>query len=193
MAKKLIDIVSNGTVAQQEIVFEDATGADAGAIAPARSLQVGGVLVAPANPIPVNDLGIGLPGETAATADTSSAGLVGLLKRVLVRLTSLFQGVAGTPNTNVITVQGISEGAAVSVSVVSAQRTPALTRATAAGSIVAGATYVSVANIGNANATVLGQVIEPGLSIPFPTRAGETLAAISYDATGTTLLIQRQA
>lgn len=112
MAKKLVDVVSNGVAAPQELVVENAIGTDAGAIAPARALQVGGALVAPANPVPVTDAAIGLPGDAAAANDGGAAGLVGLTKRLLTRLTALFQGAAGTPNTNVITIQGIAGGIA---------------------------------------------------------------------------------
>lgn len=110
MSKKTIDIVANGVTSQQEIVVENAIGADVGAIAPARSIQIGGKLAASDNPLPVSSLGLGLPDEVAASTDSANSGLTGLIKRLLTRLTILFQGVAGTPNTNVITVQGIASG-----------------------------------------------------------------------------------
>ncbi|HEY9747269.1 MAG TPA: hypothetical protein V6C63_01105 [Allocoleopsis sp.] len=78
------------------------------------------------------------------------------------------------------------------IKVISVQRTPTITRATNVGTVAAGATYVAISNIGNNNGLVLGQTLEPGLTVPFPTRIGETLSAIGYDGTGTILYIQRQ-
>lgn len=48
--------------------------------------------------------------DTAASSDTANAGIISLFKRLLTRITSLFQGSAGTPNSNVVTVQGIANG-----------------------------------------------------------------------------------
>lgn len=70
--------------------------------------------------------------------------------------------------------------------------TPSVVRVTsAAGSpIAAGAKSVSISNTGGANGLVLGAVIKPGETLSWS--AGDmnnTLTAISYDGTGTELLI----
>jgi len=70
------------------------------------------------------------------------------------------------------------------------QRTPTLTRTTTTGTIAAGAVYISIANIGNATGSVLGTTIDPGITVDFPTRWGETLGEIPYSAEGTEFLIQ---
>lgn len=71
------------------------------------------------------------------------------------------------------------------------ERIPTLLKVTTAGTIAAGSTYLSFYNAGSTNALVLGTVLDPGLSISIPTRSNETLAAVSYDATGTILVIVR--
>lgn len=64
-------------------------------------------------------------------------------------------------------------------------------RTDATGSpIAAGAKYVSFYNAGTMDATVLETVLKKGESIDFPTTMNDTLPAISYDATGTELVIQ---
>jgi cobalamin synthase len=70
--------------------------------------------------------------------------------------------------------------------------TPSILRATnAAGSpIAAGAKSVSISNTGGVNGLVLGTIIKPGETLSWS--AGDmnnTLTAISYDGTGTELLI----
>ena len=70
--------------------------------------------------------------------------------------------------------------------------TPSMSRVTsAAGSpIAAGAKSVSISNTGGANGLVLGVIIKPGETVNWS--AGDnnnTLTAISYDGTGTELLI----
>jgi hypothetical protein len=73
------------------------------------------------------------------------------------------------------------------------QRTPTLTRVTdATGSpIVAGAVEVSVYNAGNSNGVLLGAIIKKGETITFKVNnQKDTLGAISYDGTGTELVIQ---
>ena len=54
------------------------------------------------------------------------------------------------------------------------------------GSIPAGALNGGVLNTGNANGTFNGQIIQPGIQIPFK---GPLAAAIAYNGTGTTLEI----
>lgn len=68
--------------------------------------------------------------------------------------------------------------------------TPVMLWTTAAGTVAAGAHAVSVANMGNANGTLLGAVLKPSEIIDFkPSNINATLAAIAYDATGTEFLI----
>lgn len=69
-------------------------------------------------------------------------------------------------------------------------RTPALLRATGAGSVAIGKRAVSVSNVGSANGTVLGTTIKPGETINIDAGSErDTLAAVAYDGTGTELLI----
>ena len=72
----------------------------------------------------------------------------------------------------------------------STTRTPTLTSTTTTGTIAAGCVSVSVANIGSGNGILLGQTIVPGVVIDFVAPWGDTIGAISYNATGTTFLIQ---
>lgn len=63
-------------------------------------------------------------------------------------------------------------------------------RATGAGTVGTNAFNLSVANIGNANATFNGLIVEPGLSLSWDGCGFPLLTAtIPYDATGTTLVI----
>jgi hypothetical protein len=71
------------------------------------------------------------------------------------------------------------------------QKTPGLTRTSAAGTVAAGAISVSIYNAGIANGTVLGSTIKPGESLTWATYANDTLAAIAYDGTGTELVITK--
>jgi hypothetical protein len=71
-------------------------------------------------------------------------------------------------------------------------RTPNLLRATGAGSIAVSAFSVSVANVGNANGTVLGGIIKPGEILNFDAGALNnfyTSGTFAYDGTGTELVI----
>ena len=73
------------------------------------------------------------------------------------------------------------------------QRTPTLTRVTnATGSpIASGAVEVSVYNAGNSDGVLLGATIKKGETITFKVNnQKDTLGAISYDGTGTELVIQ---
>lgn len=68
--------------------------------------------------------------------------------------------------------------------------TPNIIRATASGSIPAGAYSFSVANLGAANGTLLGQTIKPSEIINFDAGSlNNVYGAVAYDATGTELLI----
>lgn len=64
-----------------------------------------------------------------------------------------------------------------------------MTTATAAGTVAAGARSVSIANSGTADATVAGGSLPAGAAIAWDAPVGASLGAITYDATGTTLMI----
>jgi len=70
-----------------------------------------------------------------------------------------------------------------------APSTASLTNATGVGSTPAGAIEVSFANIGAANAIVAGTTILPGTAVNYQAGTNGTIAAIAYNATGTTLAI----
>ena len=68
--------------------------------------------------------------------------------------------------------------------------TPSLIRATGIGTIPAGAYSFSVANVGLLNGLLLGVAINPGEIISFDAGSlNNTYGAVSYDGTGTELLI----
>lgn len=67
--------------------------------------------------------------------------------------------------------------------------TPNLIRDTAAGSVAAGARSVTVYNAGGADGLVLGQIIKPGESLSWSAGLSNTLGAVSYDGSGTELVI----
>jgi len=74
----------------------------------------------------------------------------------------------------------------------STTRTPALIRATGAGSIAAGARSISVFNAGNAAGSILGVAsnILPGEVFEFSAGGeNDVLSVFAYDGTGTTLVI----
>lgn len=75
------------------------------------------------------------------------------------------------------------------VRVDSAARAASLVSATAAGSVAAGATSAEFENAGGANATVAGAALPAGKKVRFVAPEADTLGAIAYDGTGTTLLI----
>lgn len=69
-------------------------------------------------------------------------------------------------------------------------RTPAMFRASATGVITAGKRSVSISNAGNANGAVMGTILLPGEIVTFDAGSlKDTLGAITYDGTGTDLLI----
>jgi len=80
--------------------------------------------------------------------------------------------------------------APVGVTLPAVQRTPGLLTTSTTGTIAAGSVSCSIANTGSGNGIVLGQTIEPGISLDWTAPPGETIGAIPYDGTGTTLLIQ---
>jgi hypothetical protein len=71
----------------------------------------------------------------------------------------------------------------------STQRTPSLTSVTSSGTIALGSRSVSIANIGSAAGTILGTSVDAGMTVNFTAQGSDTLAAIAYNATGTTFLI----
>lgn len=77
------------------------------------------------------------------------------------------------------------------VQAITTVRIPTLQSITAPATITAGAHYLSIRNMGNAVGTVLGANIPPGAGVTFPCQGRDTLAAISIDGTGTTLLVER--
>lgn len=69
------------------------------------------------------------------------------------------------------------------------ERVPSIYSSTEEGSVATGAIHVSVANVGDAPATVAGGPLPPFLAVSFSAPAGDTLSAIDFDATGTVLVI----
>ena len=119
-----IDTEVDNVKTTREIVVEPAKNSTA--VAPANAIQYSGNLVSESNKFPVevtfpqsqatSDPALGKAEDAAASSDSASVGLIPLAKRVLTRLTFLFQGTAGNPNANVITVQGITNGQSILVS-----------------------------------------------------------------------------
>ena len=105
-------------------------------------------------------LAIGGTDDSSATNDTGSFPLISLLKRLL------------------------------SVKLLIKTQTPSFTSVTTSGTITAGSTSISVANVGNFDGTVLGTTLPAGASIEFNANWIHTLGSLPYDATGTTFLIQ---
>jgi hypothetical protein len=69
-------------------------------------------------------------------------------------------------------------------------RVPHYELSTSTGSTLAGVYSFSIANVGSANGTIVGNVILPGVTVNFDAGAlNNTLATIDYDATGTTFVI----
>jgi len=67
---------------------------------------------------------------------------------------------------------------------------PVMIRSSAAGTVAAGKRSIAFFNAGNADATVTGAVLKPGETVSFSADGlRDTLAAASYDGTGTDLLI----
>lgn len=71
----------------------------------------------------------------------------------------------------------------------SVQETPAISTVAAAGSVTAGKRSVTIFNQGGAAGTVMGASVAAGLAVTFSAHGNNTLAAIAYDATGTSFLI----
>jgi len=67
--------------------------------------------------------------------------------------------------------------------------TPALTASSTTGTIAAGAIEVSIAVVGSTPATVLGVSVPSGASVEWRSPPGKVLDSISYDASGSQILI----
>ena len=68
------------------------------------------------------------------------------------------------------------------------QSTPTVTRATAPGNVPAGCRRITIRNSGNANGVVLSTPIKPAEQFDFSVSQG-TLGAVTYDGTGTELVV----
>ena len=68
-------------------------------------------------------------------------------------------------------------------------RTPTILSTTTTGTVAAGATSVGFSNEGTVAATVAGGALPAGRTVSFIAPDGDTLAAIAYTATGTTLVV----
>jgi len=80
--------------------------------------------------------------------------------------------------------------AAFSAKFTAVVRTPVMVRASAAGTVPAGARSASIYNAGGGNATVLGATLLPGERVSFSADGeDDTLAVIAYNGTGTDLLV----
>lgn len=100
----------------------------------------------------------------------------------------LVQSVGG--GTDITTLENSATAIHAAIGANTDTYTPGLIRATAAGTVSAGMFEVSVANVGIANGTVLGATIKPDEIVTFRCASGgHKLAAVSYDGTGTELLI----
>ena len=106
-----------------------------------------------------------------------------------------FQAGSNTPGTPVAPITYVNPNsylATLVTNTTSVQRTPNLIRATGAGTIAPLSYDFSVSNVGLGNGTVLGGTIKPGETLNFAAGAlGNfyTASSISYDGTGTELVI----
>jgi hypothetical protein len=75
----------------------------------------------------------------------------------------------------------------------SSELTLTVTVATGAGTVAAGAKQVGFAVTGAAAATIAGASVPAGTSFSVDAPGGTTIDAVTYDATGTTLVITRLA
>jgi hypothetical protein len=105
-------------------------------------------------------INLGTKFESAASTDTGQGSVIAILKRLL------------------------------SVKLLIKTQTPSFTSVTTSGTIAAGATSVSIANVGSFDGTVLGTNLPAGASIEFNANWIHILGSVNYDATGTTFLIQ---
>lgn len=70
-----------------------------------------------------------------------------------------------------------------------AERKPNISSSTTTGTVAAGAFSISVANVGSAAGTLGGVSIPAGTTINWSAEFNNYLAAIGFDATGTTFII----
>lgn len=79
----------------------------------------------------------------------------------------------------------------IDVSIAASTVTPNLERATGAGTIASGSKSFSIANVGAADADILGGTnnLKKGEVVNFDAGLSNTYGAVAYDATGTELLI----
>lgn len=99
----------------------------------------------------------------------------------LVSLTDQQQEVISEISSNINSIENVTS---------SIEITPSIIRATGAGTIAAGAYSFSVANVGSLSGVLLGVTIKPGEVINFDAGSlNNTYGAVSYDGTGTELLI----
>ena len=78
----------------------------------------------------------------------------------------------------------------IAITKISTTRTPTLSIVSTSGTIASGCVSVSVANTGASNGVLLEETIAPGVVIDFVAPWADTIGAITYNATGTTFLIQ---
>jgi hypothetical protein len=76
-------------------------------------------------------------------------------------------------------------------SIPSCERVATLETVTDGGKISAGSKSVTITNIGSLSGILLGSKFISGASITFSAGGTDTIAAIEYDATGTSFLIAR--
>lgn len=139
---------------------------------------------------------------TAANQTTANASLSSIDSKLTSPLT-----VQGTVTANLGTIAGVATAAnqttanaslssidskltsPLTVTTTGVQRTPSFTITSTTGTVSAGAKSVAFYNSGAANATVAGSTLAPFEFIRFAVTGSDTLAAITYTATGTTLKI----
>ena len=90
---------------------------------------------------------------------------------------------------NSLAVTIASDQSAIPVTFPTAVRTPSVTRETTPGATLAGVRSITFANTGSANGLVLGTIIKSGETVSFSAGDGDTFGIITYDGTGTELLI----
>jgi hypothetical protein len=70
-------------------------------------------------------------------------------------------------------------------------RTPNLQRVSGPGVIAAGSTSISIRNAGNTDGQVLGTTLKPGESVTWAVNQVDSIGAITFDGTGTELVIAK--
>lgn len=72
---------------------------------------------------------------------------------------------------------------------VSTVRAPVITISSTSGTVASGCRSLSMAVSGSASVTILGVSIPAGVALDFPVPSKDTLGAVSYNATGSQLII----